>query len=220
MLSLNAQFRSQEKRELKKIRKENFLPGVIYGKSSTDNLSVKVFYLDFEKIYSRTGKSTIINLRVKDGEQRLTSKEYSILIRDVQKDPISGKLIHIDFYQLPMEKEVEVVIPLEFEGKAPVEKELGGILIKSIHEVKIRALPKDLISSIKIDLSLLKTFEDEIRIKDLKIPPEIKVQDQPEGTVVSVTEAEEEITEAAPAEEKPEEIKRVEEKEKKEEGDK
>lgn len=220
MLSLNAQFRSQEKRELKKIRKENFLPGVIYGKSSTDNLSVKVSYLDFEKIYSRAGKSTIINLRVKNGEQRLTSKEYSILIRDVQKDPISGKLIHIDFYQLPMEKEVEVVIPLEFEGKAPVEKELGGILIKSIHEVKIRALPKDLISSIKIDLSLLKTFEDEIRIKDLKIPPEIKVQDQPEGTVVSVTEAEEEITEAAPAEEKPEEIKRVEEKKKKEEGDK
>ena len=62
-------------------------------------------------------------------------------------------------------------------------------------------------------MSLLKTFEDEIKIKDLKIPPGIKVQGQPERTVVSIVEAEKEITEITPTEEKPEEIKRVEKKE-------
>lgn len=216
MLSLNVNIRSQEKKELRKIRKENFLPGIIYGKSSMDNLLVKIPYLNFKNIYKEVGKGTIINLEVKDEKQDSKSKKHSVIIRDIQKDPLSGKFIHVDFYQLSMKKEVEVIIPLEFKGKAPAENELGGILIKNIHEIKIKALPKDLISSIKVDVSPLKSFEDEIKIKDLKVSAEIKIQDQMEGIVANIEKPKEETVEEAPTEEKPEEIEVVKEKKKEE----
>lgn len=217
MLSLNVDIRSKEKKELKKIRKEDFLPGIIYGKSSAKNLPVKISYPSFENIYKEAGKGTIVNLKIKEEKE---NKEYSVLIREVQKHPISDKFIHVDFYQLPMEKEVEVTIPLEFEGTAPAEKELGGILIKNIHEIKIKTLPKNLISSVKVDVSSLKNFEDEIRIKDLKISSEIKIQDQMEGIVASVGKQKEEIVEEVAAEEKPEEIEVVKEKKKEEKEEK
>lgn len=221
MLSLNVEPRLKIEKP-KKIRKEKFLPGVVYGKD-VGSISIKLPYIDFEKIYSEAGKSTVINLKYKMPDGKI--REFPVLIRDIQKDPISDKIIHIDFYQLPMDKEVEVTIPLEFEGEAPAEVQLGGVLIKNIHEVEIKALPKNLIPSIKVDVSSLKTFEDEIKIKDLPVPEGVRIMANPEEIVTLVGKVEEEkieetVTEEVEEPEEPEVIKkekRTEEEEEKEE---
>lgn len=205
MLTLEAKTREEKPN---KVRNEEYLPAVVYGKEAGDT-SVKVNLKDFKKIYEKGGESTIINLKVKNDK----NKEYPVIIRDTQKDPVSLEFIHADFYQLPMDKEIEVTVPLTFEGEAPVEKELGGIVVKNLHELDIKALPKDLISEIKVDVSSLKTFEDEIKIKDLVVSSGIEILADPDERVVVASEAvEEEITEE-PAEERPEEIEVVGEKE-------
>ncbi|HOK35405.1 MAG TPA: 50S ribosomal protein L25 [Candidatus Pacearchaeota archaeon] len=200
MLSLTVEPRLKSE----KVRKENFLPGIVYGKD-VGNMLIKLPYVDFEKIYKKAGESTVINLRCEIENGKI--QEFPVLIREIQKDPLSDKFIHVDFYQLPMDEEVEVTIPLEFIGEAPAESQLGGVLIKNIHEVDIKALPKNLISSIKVDVSSLKTFEDAIKIKDLIVPAGVKILANPEEIVALIGKVEEEKIETVPTEteEKPEE---------------
>ncbi|GAI38315.1 unnamed protein product, partial [marine sediment metagenome] len=115
----------------------------------------------------------------------------------------------------------EVAVPIVFEGEAPAVKELDGTLVKEIQEVEIKALPQNLPHEIKVSIENLKTFEDEILIKDLKLPEGVKIQKEPNEIVAVVTspeKVEEELEK--PIEEKVEEVEEVEEAEEKEEKEK
>ncbi|PIU42579.1 MAG: 50S ribosomal protein L25 [Parcubacteria group bacterium CG07_land_8_20_14_0_80_35_11] len=218
MLTLNAKFREERGEKSNILRKNDYLPGIVYGKE-IGSLPIKVNYKDFERTWQKTGEGTVINFKL---EKKEKTSEYPVLIRAIQKDPLSEKFLHVDFYQLPMDREVEVTVPLIFEGEAPAQRDLGGVLIKNLHEIKIKALPKNLIAHIKVNVSSLTKLYDSTKIKDLSFPKDIKILADTEDIVVLVGKAEEEKIEAVPEEKKPEEIgvvgkeKKEEEEEKKE----
>jgi large subunit ribosomal protein L25 len=139
------------------------------------------------------------------------------LVHDIQREPIDNDFIHADFYQVNLEEKIEANIPLVFEGEAPAIKELGGTLVKAIHEIEVKAKPADLPKEIIIDISVLKTFEDSLAVKDIVVPAGVEVIRKPEDTIVYVAEPEKVEEELAkPVEEKVEDVEKV-EKEKKEE---
>lgn len=183
MLELLVKTRSELGRNVKKVREQNFIPAVLYG-HKIKNLNLYIDYDTFEKIYKEAGESTLIKLKIKDAE---TNKERVVLIHDLTKDVVTDKFIHIDFKQIKMDKLIKVEVPLVFIGESEAVKSEGGILVKNIHEVEIEALPQDLIHEIEIDISSLKTFDDNIYIKDIKIPDNIKLTADPEDSIVSVT---------------------------------
>lgn len=112
-----------------------------------------------------------------------------------------------------MEEEIEVKIPLIFEGSSPAVKELGGTLVKNISEIVVKAKPQNLPHEIRVDIGELKTFENHILIKDLKIPSEVKILKEAEEIVASVSQPEKIEEELAkPIEEKVEEVEKVEKK--------
>jgi len=192
MISLKAKIREERKKgPLKRLRKEGYLPAVVYGKE-IGSLPLKVDYKEFLSVYKKAGKSTILSLEIENSKEK---KKLPVLIREVQKHPLTEKFLHVDFYQLPMKEEVELTVPLIFEGEAPAEKELGGVLVKNLHEVPIKARAENLISSIKVDVSSLETFDDEIKIKDLKVPEGIKILAPEDETVAVVVRPEEETKE-------------------------
>lgn len=208
MLSLSAKIRKEEKSGT--LRNKGLLPAVLYG-PKIKNLSLQVDEKEFEKIFKEAGESSLIKLKV--GED-----EFLVLVHDLQKDPLKGNFIHIDFYQPVLDEETEATVPLEFIGEAAAVKELAGTLVKNIKELEVRALPQNLPHDIKVNVESLKTFEDTITIKDLKIPEGVKVLKEPEEIIALVTppeKVEEELEK--PIEEKVEEVEKVEEKEKKEE---
>ena len=144
-----------------------------------------------------------------DKEKRL------VLVHDLQKDAVSGKFIHIDFFETSAKEEVEVKVPLVFEGTSLAVKDLGGTLVKNIHELEVKALPQNLPHEIKVSIDELNTFEDHILVRDLVLPANIKVEANPEEIVASVSapaKVEEEL--ATEIEEKVEDVAKV-EKEKK-----
>jgi large subunit ribosomal protein L25 len=204
MLTLNAKTREELRSKVQELRDEKIIPAVIYGKG-VESTPIKVVFSDFNKIYKQAGESTIIKI-VLDGKEE---KGYSVLIREVQTDPVSGDFLHADFYRLPMNEEVEVTIPLDFIGESPAEKELGGVLIKNIHELNIKALPENLIHSVEVNISSLATFEDEIKVKDLQIPSTVNVLADSEEVVALVGRVEEEKIEEEPEKENIEEIEVV-----------
>ena len=178
--TLEAKKREITGKKVKKLRKENLIPAVLYG-HETKPQNLLVNYLDFKKVYEKAGENALVELAV-DG------KKANVLVHDTQVDPISGNISHVDFFQVNMKEEVETEIPLEFIGEAPAVKELGGVLVKSLDEITVKCLPADLPEKYEIDISKLATFDDFIAVKDLKVSEKVEILADPETIIASVQE--------------------------------
>ena len=206
MLSLSAKIRKELGKRAKVLREKGILPGVLYGPKMKTATSIEINLKEFEKIYKDAGESSLISLEV-------DNKKFLVLIHEMARDPLTNKLLHIDFYQPSLEKEVAVTLPLVFEGEALAVKDSGGTLVKNISEIEVKALPQNLPHEIKVNIENLKTFADNILIKDLKLPEGVKVQRKAKEIVAHVlapVKVEEELVK--PIEEKVEEVEKVEEK--------
>jgi len=205
MLSLSAEIRKDLGKKVKNLRKKGILPGVLYG-PKIETRPLEIDLKEFEKIYKEAGESSLISLEI-------DKKKSLVLIHEVKSDPLTEKPIHVDFYQPSLEEEVTAEVPLVFEGEAAAVKDLGGTLVKNISEVEVKALPQNLPHEIKVNIDCLKTFEDNILIKDLLIPKEVKILKEP-GEIVAAVSPPEKVEEELekPIKEKVEEVEKVEEK--------
>ncbi len=176
---LTATPRVKAQHKLAEERAAGKLPAILYGHKVEPAL-YWLKYLDFEKLYKSAGESTIIELMTEG------KKDANVLIQEVDRDPMSGRFLHVDFYQVRMDEEIETDVPFEFVGESAAVKELSGILVKSLNEVKIKCLPKDLPHALTVDLSALATFEDQIKLKDLKLPHGVTLLEDVETIVVIV----------------------------------
>ena len=143
------------------------------------------------KAWKQAGESSVINLKGND-------IDLEVLIQDIDLDPVTDNVRHADFYVIEKGKKVTVNIPLEFTGVAPAVKDLGGILVKVLHELEIEAMPKDLPHNLTVDVVSLATFEDRIFAKDVVLPAGVTLLTKPEEVVASVAQAVEEVVEEAP----------------------
>jgi len=214
MYSISAKTRQGDK-NVKALNKEGLLPAVLYG-SKIKNLNIAVNRKEFVKLFHETGESSLIKLHLPE-----LTKDLQVLVHDIQRDPVSGNIIHIDFYHPSLTKEVEAKVPLVFEGISPAVKDLGGTLIRNLSDLEIKALPQNLPREIKVSIETLINFEDKISIKDLVLPKEVSVQkglDELVAWVAVPAKVEEELEK--PAEEKVEEVELIKkEKAKEEESD-
>jgi large subunit ribosomal protein L25 len=180
-----------EKRDAKTkadmIRKTGKVPAVFYGpKEKSTAITLKE--TEFKKAWKDAGESTIVIL--KNG-----AEEHETLIHDVDIHPVTGMPRHADFYVIEKGKKLQVDVELEFEGVSPAVKDMGGILIKVLHELEIEAMPKDLPHDIKVDIGLLTGLESQILAKDLKLPAGVTLITGPEEVVAAIAVAKEEVEE-------------------------
>jgi len=189
------------------------IPGVLYGRG-IGNLMFWVNRREFNRVHKDAGESTIFKTKLENGEER------NVLIKEVQRNILNGKPIHIDLYQVRMDEKIEATVELDFVGESPAVKELGGVLVKNIDEIEVKCLPGDLPSKIKIDISRIGTFEDYIYVKDFSVSDKVELLADPDTVVAMVapprseeelaeleTEIKEDVTqvEGVVKEEKPEE---------------
>jgi large subunit ribosomal protein L25 len=209
MISLNVKIRKETGKRTGTLKENGRIPAVVYG-HKVKNLLLDIDYKDFQKVLREAGESSLVELNI-DGEK----EKKSVLVHEIQKDPVSDKFIHVDFFQASLTEEVEVEVPVVLEGTSLAVKDLGGTLVKNISELGVKALAKNLPHEIKVDISVLNTFDDHILVKDLAISKDVKVLAKPDEIVVSVAapeKVEEEL--AKEIEEKVEDVEKV-EKEKK-----
>ncbi len=166
----------------------DFMPAVYYGSKETST-PITVSKSAFKKVLKEAGESSVVVLSG-DG------KKIEALIHQVDFDPIKGEPRHADFYVIEAGKKVEVSIPIHFEGVSPAVKNLGGILVKVLHEMKIESLPKNLPHSIIVNIEGLVDFDSKIHVKDVIFPTGVSSLEESEEVVAAVS---------APKEEKDEE---------------
>ncbi len=200
MLTLDIQKRDN-KETLETIRKQGKMPAVFYGPGSraqhatgqgtkTESTPVTLMRKDFISIWHKAGESTVVTLKSAEGT-------FDTLIHAVDVDPVSDIPRHADFYVFEKGKKLEVSVPLEFVGVSAAVKDLGGSLVKTLHDLKISAEPQNLPHSIEVDISSLVDFGSVIVASDIKLPAGVELVELPGEVVASA---------AAPREEKEEEV--------------
>ena len=200
------------RRKLGSLRNAGIVPAIIYG-PKLKSIPIQVNLKDFKDIYNKVGESYLVNLSIEG-----TKNKFVVLIHSIATEPINSKIIHIDFYQPNLEKKTEADIPIKFINQSPAVKDLEGTLIKNVQEITVKERPRDLPREIEDDISLLKNLNDELLIKDLRIPNNVEVMKEQEEVVAYVAppeNVEEELEK--PIEEKVEEVGKVEKSEEKEE---
>lgn len=191
MLTLEVKPR-EARSSLEDLRAAGSVPAVFYGpKEGSTPIAINARSL--EHVWKQAGETTIITLKGA-GEDKDT------LIRDIQVHPVTGAVVHADFYVLEKGKKITINIPLEFEGTAPAEK-LGHAVVKALHEVEIEVAPQELPHSLSVDISKLENVGDHVTAADIKLPSSATLLTDATEIVASVTAVVEEKEEApAPAE--------------------
>lgn len=155
------QARDRNKMKAKEVRRQHLIPAIIYG-HGIQPLKIAVSSKEFTKIFHRASTSHVITLETKE-------KPFLALIHDIQRDPLTRGVSHIDFYHIAKGDKVSALIPLVIRGISPGVKDHGCTLVTHIREIEAEAFPEELPSSIEIDISHLNGAGDEIAVKDLPI---------------------------------------------------
>ena len=189
-IELQAEKRELVGRSLNSLRKEGFLPSVVYG-HNFETIPIQIKYKDFENAFKKAGESTLITLKISANPP--TGGE-PVIIKDIQKDPVTDEIIHADFYKVNLKEKIKAMIPIVVVGESEIVKS-GGILVKTVNELEVEALPQDLPHALQIDISKLNNFGDQILVKDILVSSGVKIEVNPEDVVALIQEPREEKAE-------------------------
>ena len=171
------------KNKVKDLRGKGFIPAVIYAEGKK-SLPIKVSHRQlWQLIHQHRLESMVINLKMQDDKKQ---KGMPCLIKEIQHDPVKGDIIHVDFNEISLTKVIRVNVPVVAKGEPIGVKQEGGSLEHILWEIEVECLPTDIPKDIEVDVNQLK-IGDDIHIKDITFPSNIKVLNNPEAIVFSVT---------------------------------
>ena len=158
----------------------------MYGKK-LNSQPIFVHLKEFQKTFKEAGGTSVLNLNIENNEQKA-------IIYDVAYDPLTDEPIHIDFLAVDMHKPIEAAVNIVFEGESEAVK-LGGVLVKVVHELLLKALPDKMPRELKTDISKLKTAKDKLLVSDIALPKGASVIDKNPKDIVALIEEIKEETE-------------------------
>lgn len=182
-LEIRAQVREGTgKGSAKKLRRAGLVPAILYAKGYS-----KPLVFDSKEFFKTTKNTvwsnTIFKLRL---EEKNIQSDLNVMIKDHQFDPLLGQLLHADFYEISMDKQVTVKVPIVLKGEAR-GVESGGVLVHRLSEIEIECLPSAIPHQIEADISALDVGES-LHVADLKLSPQIRVLNDLEAPVASVSQ--------------------------------
>ena len=192
-IELNASKRTVRGSQVKRLRREGWLPGVIYGLGA-ESMALQLEIKEVSRTISRLGGSTLVDLVI-DG------KTHKVLLKEIQRDVIRRTPIHVDFLEVALDVRIKAVVPIELLGESPAVRDLAAVLVQAILEVEVEALPMDLPDRLSVDQGLLEEMDSIITIADLGTVEGVSILNEPESVIARVTyqieeeEEEEEILE-------------------------
>lgn len=177
--TLKAEPRKVSGRKVKNLRKEGTLPANIYGKK-VKSLSVQVPLKEFENVYKKAGETGIVELD-------LGKDKKSVLVHNVQLNPVTDAPIHVDFLQIDLKEKVSADVQVEMVGESPAQKQGLGTVVLYIDEIEVEALPTDLPDKFEVNIDNLAEVDQAIYVKDLKVDrSKVELKADPEAILAKV----------------------------------
>jgi len=164
---------------VKRLRRTGYLPAVAYGRGE-DPVNLSVNAHEFNVLLSRQGSGGLLTLKFKDGQA-----DIPVIVKELQMDPRRNEVRTLDFLRVSLSEKVSSVAALVLEGEAEGVRVDGGLLVQSLHEVRIKALPQNLPENITLDVTSLE-MNGVLHVKDISLPEGVEIEEDPEEIVVSV----------------------------------
>jgi large subunit ribosomal protein L25 len=193
-LELEVLKREVKGKKVRFLRRGGLVPCNIYG-NGIESQPVQVEARKLGQIIARAGGTDLIALKIGG-----TDTPGMVLIRDVQRNPMTGEPIHVDFYQVNMAEKLKADVPLVFTGAAPALKLKNVSLLHAMTALQVEALPDDLPHNIEVDISGLALPEQSIHVKDLKVSSKITILADPDQMLIKVAEVRKAVEEVPAAE--------------------
>ena len=203
-LSISVEPRKILGKKVKTLRREGILPANLFGKDIKSK-TLQVQEKDFRPLFKTAGETVVVEVKLK-------SETYPALIHNVQRNPVTDKIIHVDFHKVNLKEKITAHVPIKLEGESPADKSGIGLILQTASDLEIESLPGDIPHEIIVDISSLSEVGQAIHVKDLKVDKDkVEVKNDLEDVVVTVQTAEmkEEAVAEAPA---PEEVEAIAEK--------
>ena len=198
-MDLTAHTREIRGKKVKTLRRQGITPVHVFG-HGIEPEALQCDTIDLQKVLAQAGSTGIVGLKVDKSR-----KKRNVMVREVQKEPRSGQLLHVDFYQIRMEEKLKVDVPIILTGEAPALKLKENFLSHELDSLSVECLPDDIPNHIEVDVSILEEADQSIYVEDIVLGKEITVLNNPDQLVAKINirhvEREIEVEEAEAAEE-------------------
>jgi large subunit ribosomal protein L25 len=176
--ALTASMRDRTGKKVAELRRAGQIPATLYGKGM-QSLTISLDTKTFEKTYQETGETGLIELSV-------NGSVYPVLVKMFDRHPVDNHPVHIEFQKVNLTEKIRAHVAIEITGQSLAVKEGIGTLLTLLHELDIEALPTKLPDHITVDISGLAALNDQILVKDLRVPADVVVLTDPEIIVVKI----------------------------------
>ena len=196
-IELSAQAREILGKKVRFLRRQGMTPANVYG-HNVKSTALQIDSSHLKHTLAKAGKSSLIALKVGTAK-----RPKMVIVREVQRHPLTGDLLHVDLYEVKMEEKIKVAVPLLLVGEASAVKDRGGILVQNMDVLEVECLPADMPHSIEVDLSGLTEIDQAVHVKDLHVDPGVSIRSDPEQMIVQIARSRVEVEvaeEAAAAE--------------------
>src|SRR3989344_1004392 len=180
-IKLIAQERLVRGKKVRELRRAGKLPVGLYGRK-IESVSLAVPGGEFSQVYATAGETGLVELKYGD-------KTEHVLIKEVQIDPISRQIVHAELQAVSLTEKIKASVAVEPVGESPAVRDKIGVLLQTLNEVEVEALPQDLPEKIGVRVEALVAVDDQVQVKDLKVPAGVEVLTDGEEIVVKIGEA-------------------------------
>lgn len=177
-IPLSAQPRDESKKP-GALRREGVVPGVLYGRRF-EPTNLQFAYQMLERVVSQVGSSNFVGVEIDGGER------YDALFREVQRDPVTGRILHVDLYRVRADEKLRSAVPLSLVGDSPAVED-GGVVAQLIDTLEVECFPRDLPQSIEVDLSRLVDLPSHLSVADISVPEGVTVLTDDATVLVQVS---------------------------------
>jgi large subunit ribosomal protein L25 len=166
-------------KKVKALRRQGVTPANIYG-SHVESQSIQLSTEELRHVIKTAGRNDIVYLRLDGDEPRPT------FVRDIQQNPVTDAILHVDFLQISLREKVRADVPLHLVGLAPAVDTLGGILMHGLDHVSVEALPTEVPSFIEVDVTSLEEINQALHVSDVPVPEGVTILTDVEQVIAKV----------------------------------
>ena len=178
-IELEAAHREILGKKVRHLRRQDITPVHLFGRN-VESMALQCDTAVLQRVLVQAGKTGLISLKLDTAK-----KPRNVLVREVQRDPPTGRLLHVDFYQVKTTEKIKVEVPIVLVGEAPALKLKDNMLIQELDSLSIECFPDKIPASIELDISPLTEAERAIRVRDITLDEEITISHDDPGLIVA-----------------------------------
>ena len=186
--------RSVTGKAVKRLRRDGTIPGNIYGRG-LESVAVQLPWSRAREMLNAHGRNTLIELSLEGGSA------LPVVVRDIARDPVSGSVQHIDFFQVDLTRAIQADVPIHFVGESPAVHTYAGVFVQALDVVHVEALPNEMPEAIEVSIESLTELDQSLSVADIVVPDGVTILTDGEQAIAQLArprlevEEEEEVPE-------------------------